>query len=194
LDTSPEHELLQLVAQGDEAAFTRLFARYADWVHATALRLTESDELAQEIVQEVFLKVWLKRAELARVEKFPDWLFIVARNHSYTIVKRLLRRQAITRDFTRNIPALDNETDSSILYRDYQHVLQEAINRLPARQNEVYQLSRQQGLRNDEIAAMLQISPHTVKIHLREALHAIRDYCRSRIDVELILLLLFMRR
>jgi RNA polymerase sigma-70 factor (family 1) len=194
LDTENEKDLLQQVALGDEAAFTRLFGRYSDWVYATALRLTESPELAEEITQEVFLKVWVKRAELAHVEKFPDWLFIVARNHSYTIVKRLLRRQAITRDFARHVPSLDNETDAAILYRDYQSVLQEAINRLPTRQNEVYKLSRQQGLKNDEIAGILGISPHTVKIHLREALHSIRDYCRSRIDVELILLLLFLRR
>lgn len=194
LDTTTEKEILRLVARGDEAAFTRLFSRYSDWVYATALRLTESDELAQEIVQEVFLKVWLKRAELTAVERFPDWLFIVARNHSYTIVKRLIRRKAITRDFARGIPPLDNETDTGILYRDYQSVLREAVDRLPTRQNEVYKLSREQGLKNDEIAGILGISPHTVKIHLREALHSIRDYCRSRIDVELILLLLFLRR
>jgi RNA polymerase sigma-70 factor (family 1) len=182
-----EKEWLRQIAKGNEAAFSKLFAYYSHWVYATSLRLTESGELAEEIVQDVFLKIWLNRDKLPQVDRFGDYLFIIARNQSFTAMKRMIRRQGILRDICKGAEPADNATDADILYKDYQSVLQEAISRLPPRQNEVYKLCRQDGLNKEEAARILGISPHTVKIHLKEALRAVRTYYLAHIDVQAII-------
>jgi RNA polymerase sigma-70 factor (family 1) len=179
-----ENEWLRQVANGNEAAFARLFAHYSPWVYATSLRLTESSELAEEIVQDVFMKIWLNRSGLPEINRFADYLFIIARNQSFTAMRRLIRRHGILGDLTKGNEAEDNATDAEILYKDYQSVLQEAISRLPSRQNEVYKLCKQKGLKKEEAARLLGISPHTVKIHLKEALRSIRAYYLSHIHIQ----------
>jgi len=187
----PEHDLLQRIARGDGAAFALLFSRYSDWVYATSLRLTRSGELAEEIVQDVFLKIWLKREGLMAIESFSDYLFTIARNQSFTVLKRMLRLQSIGR-LPEDAVLADNGTDAAILYKDFESVLQAAISRLPRRQNQVYRLIRLQGLKREEAAARLGISPHTVKIHLREALLSVRAYCLAHLDLLGIFLFLFL--
>lgn len=188
LDT--EKERLRKIAQGDEAAFAKLFALYSDWVYATSLRLTKSTSLTEEVVQDVFLKIWLRRGLLVSIESFPDYLFIIARNHSFTAMKRALRLQQITQQPSEINELADNTTDLSILYKDYQTLLQVAVSRLPPRQNEVYRLVREEGCRKEEAAKILGISPNTVKIHLKEALRSIRAYFMAHTDVPGMILLL----
>ncbi len=89
--TKQEQDLLIRLSEGDSAAFAELFHAYSDRVYATALRLMGSHTYAEEIVQEVFMKIWLTRHTLHQVTYFRAYLFTTARNHIFNCLKQLAR-------------------------------------------------------------------------------------------------------
>src|SRR5690606_12608314 len=91
----PTDELLQQIANGDEEAFSTLFHQYRNKIYTIALNITGSAPLSEEILLDVFLKVWLKKHELPRLEHFTAWLFTVTRNHVFSALKQMaVRRNA----------------------------------------------------------------------------------------------------
>lgn len=184
-----EKEWIQLIARGDEAAFTALFDAYKDRIYTIALRLTGSGIQAEEIVQDVFLKLWLKRETLAAVEHFRAYLFTSTRNRVFDTLKRMVRRQQITAEMSLTWPAEQSDTDNLLLDKEYQAILHEAVERLPERQREIYRLMKEQGLKRHQVAEQLDISPETVKMHLSQAMRSIRAFCVSRLDLYIALVL-----
>ncbi len=85
----PEKELLQRLSAGDKTAFTILFDTYWNNIYSVALVLTKSPQVAEDTVQEIFLKVWNKREELTSVDRFDNYLFIMARNHIFSEFRQL---------------------------------------------------------------------------------------------------------
>src|SRR5690349_21151502 len=81
--------LLHQVADGDEAAFRQLFEIYADRIYGVAFTYTKSAHLSEEIVQDVFVKLWLKRTALPDISKIADYIFIIARNRIINELRRL---------------------------------------------------------------------------------------------------------
>lgn len=177
-----EKELLLQIAQGNEKAFEQLFNRYHSHTHLVAYKLTHSEVAAEELVQDVFLKIWLRRTELQTVNDFKSFLFIMTRNQSYTTLKRILRQRQVLRQAFAEQTALDNSSDNLILEKDFERFLETAIQRLPPQQQQVYRLSRERGLNRDEMAELLNLSPNTIKTHLSQALRSIRAFCIANID------------
>lgn len=162
--------LLRQVATGDEAAFRKLFYLHWDNVYSVAFTLTRSQVIAEEIVQDVFLKIWLKREQLTAVGNFDNYLFIIARNHIYN----QLRKKAGA------APLPEQEEDHSpeqvLLLKETGQIVQEAVQQLPQQQRMVFELSRNEGLDHASIAHRLGVSRLTVKSHMNKALHAIRSH------------------
>ncbi len=129
--------LLQAVADGDERAFSELFHRYRNRVYAIAYKLTDSDAIAEEVLLDVFLKVWLKREQLPQVEHFTAWLFTITRNHLFNLLKQTaLRMQPAPlaeQDEYTFLPCSDNPA-AILQEKEYRKVLQQAIDRLPPQQ------------------------------------------------------------
>ena len=86
-----DQTLLAGISTGDEVAFRCLFDRYRGRIYTYALRLSENTSLADEVVQDVFLKVWLKRTDLPGVENFNAWLYAIARNRMFDMMKQQAR-------------------------------------------------------------------------------------------------------
>src|ERR1700761_1304411 len=84
-----EKQLLMEVADGNEAAYKRLFVHYWDQIYSTALLFTKSRELSQDLAQDVFAKVWVRREKLKEIDRFDAFLFIIARN---VIIDRLRKK------------------------------------------------------------------------------------------------------
>lgn len=188
-----ERELLQLVAEGDQQAFTTLVRQYRGNVYATALKLLHIPVLAEEVLQDVFLKVWLQRQELHEIENFPAWLHGVAKNTIYTAFRRSLRHKPAPIGDTHDEVADYVTADQQLLEKEYNLLLHKAIERLPPRQRETYRLVRQQGLKRTEVAEMMDISSETVKYHLDEATRKVRAYCLAQLPLGALLLLLNIR-
>ncbi|WEK33635.1 MAG: RNA polymerase sigma-70 factor [Candidatus Pseudobacter hemicellulosilyticus] len=182
--------MLQQIAAGDQAAFALLFDQHHARTHQIAYAITRSEAAAEELVQDIFLKLWLRRAELQQVQDFDAYLFIVTRNESLTALKRMLRRREQLRSLLLSGETLDNSADGRILEKDFERFLEAAIRKLPAQQQQVYRLSREKGLSRDEIADLLSLSPNTVKTHLSQALKSVRAYCVANIDSPAMLVIL----
>ena len=174
-----EKELLTRLTNGDEPAFRRLFDLYHQRVYSFAFFLTHSEILAEEIVQEVFIKIWMNREKFTEINYFASWLRTVVRNQAYTYLRRIAHEKLILQELSHTSP---HSTETEVLDREYSLLLQQAIEQLPPQQKKVYLLSRKDGLKNDAISAEMGISVNTVKNHLKAALKSIRSFLDARTD------------
>jgi RNA polymerase sigma-70 factor (ECF subfamily) len=169
-----ERELLRQLASGHEGAFQTLFQTYFDRLYAAAFTYTKVHEQAEDIVQQVFLTLWEKRAALPSIDSLEDYLFIIARN----LILGQFRRQITHRKHLTYLRELFEMPGSSpeelLISRQQWGLLEEAVRRLPPKQQEAYRLSREKGLSYEEIAQQMHISRDTVKEHISKALKSIR--------------------
>lgn len=190
-DTTPiyEQDLLRKVAEGDEKAFGQLFHQHWDHIYTVALTITRSATIAEDLVQDIFLKIWLNRSQLTTIEHFDNYLFIIARNAIYTHLKRTGIKQSILQKL--NTPGdTDRTPEEELLAKESRKLVHDAVSRLSPQQQEVYRLSREGGLKYEEIALRLGISKSTVRNHMVKALQNIREYLEANTDGLLLILCL----
>ncbi|MBX2921558.1 MAG: RNA polymerase sigma-70 factor [Chitinophagaceae bacterium] len=179
-----ETALLASISEGDEASFKLLFEKHWDRIFSVALTFTKSDMIAEEMVQDVFVKIWLNRSQLSSVRKFNDYLFIVAKNHIISTLRKKIVEEPFADHLVEYFKEISNIPDEQLLCRETEALVLQAVEKLPPQQQLVYSLSRQQGLSLDEISSKLSISKNTVKSHLTKALHFIRQYLQAKAEVE----------
>lgn len=186
-----EQELLLLISKGDEVAFRKLFHFYKPVIYTSALRMAGDPALANDIYQDIFLRVWLKRTTLAGMENFGGWLFTVARNLMFDSLKRAGNKQTDKLDAIGDARPDTSYDPAGILQeKEVLAVLSEAVSRLPPKQRETYQLIKVEGLSRFETATRMKVSPETVKWNLDQAMRSIRAYCLKHLDFGLFLALL----
>jgi RNA polymerase sigma-70 factor (ECF subfamily) len=127
-------------------------------------------------VQDVFVKIWTKRASLAEIDNFDAYLFTAARNHVFNYIRNRAReRNRLAALEAGTLMALPESPNGEPPADDYHSLLDEAVAQLPRQQQQVYRLHKQQGLSYSEVAEHMQLSVETVKKHMSLALRAIRD-------------------
>lgn len=176
-----EKDLIQGLVRGDETAFRKIYDHYRKKVYALGLFITKSENQAQELVQDVFSKVWEKRDQLAEINYFNSWLRTVARNTAINY----LRARAVEKLGLAHITMGGNRnclTEDEVADREYSQLLETAIRSLPPQQQKVYILHRQQGLSHEIIAGQLQISVLTSRKYMKLALHSIRVFLEHRME------------
>jgi RNA polymerase sigma-70 factor (family 1) len=176
--------LLLAVAQGDERAFTALYNRYHQRLAVHIYRITKSTELAEEVVHDVFLKIWLNRETLTGIGNFPVYLYVISRNAALNCLKRTAREKALTTDFD---PALDQLPLAETSEEDYRYILiDEAIDRLPPQQRQAYLLARHERLTYTEVAMRMGLSKETVKKYLQIATEFISGYITKKLIISIL--------
>jgi RNA polymerase sigma-70 factor (ECF subfamily) len=180
-----EKAVLTAVGNGDKQAFVHLVKYYKDHIYTIALRLTRSTALAEDIVQDIFLKIWLRRNTLSEIHHFASYLNSMVQNTVFTSLKRI----ALERERLKHLDSAESYLNDNIIHKEYEAVLLQAVSQLPSRQQEVYQLVRGKGLKREEAAQVLNISAETVKYHLAQAVRSIRDYCVTHAGLSVILMM-----
>ncbi len=185
--------LLHQVASGDEMAFRQLFEAYHPNIYTTALRITNDENIAQDVVQDTFLKVWINRIQLTTVDNFEGWLYTIARNITFNILKKGQHyKQYLNEEGQSALLQIYPSVDYILQDKDFQSLLERAIKRLPPKQQETYRLLKEQYLKRNEAAQILNVSPETVKYNIDQAMKSIRAYCLAHMkDMPLVLLLHF---
>ena len=146
-------------------------------VFAHVRNYIKNTEQAEDLTQDIFFSIWLNRSKLSAVQDFEAWLHVVTRNRTITGVRKLLRQT--DNSLSGIIPEITTspgDTPADQLdYKQARELLQQAIDQLPPRRRQAFQLSRQEGLTHQEIADQLQISKATVSEHISEALAFLRS-------------------
>lgn len=187
-----ESFILQQVAEGNERAFRLLFTAYWPQVYGTSFHLTRSPELAKDLSQDIFLKLWENRDRLAGVEKLDAYIYVLSRN----LIQDHLRKKVFDAthiDFLLQYFSSDTITaQEKMEYRELETVLRDAIEQLPAKLKEVFKLSRYDGLTHPEIAEKLRISVFSSRTYITRAIQDIRDYLAQHSDQTTILLITWL--
>ena len=185
-----EKALLHRISAGDASAFNLIYHRYSPKVYHYALKITKTDTLAQEIAQEVFIKIWGLGEQLNTIDNFPGYLRTVTRNHTLKVLRRLAIELQASKMNLHEYQESHNDTEEYVIFKDSEKILNEAIEKLPVQQRLVYQLCHQEGLRYEEVAERLNLSKLTVKTHMQLALRFLRNYVSSHTDVAVLVILM----
>jgi RNA polymerase sigma-70 factor, ECF subfamily len=182
-------ELLLLIREDDMVAFYQLYERYSRRLYGFVLRYIKLEADAEEIVQEVFIKIWESRTKIDVYSSFESFLFTVAYNATIS----QFRKRASEKKYLEHLKSLQQvesmpDLTDEIHFNELNEKVQALLNELTPRQKEIFQLSREQGLAHDEIAKKLDISINTVKKHIANTL----AFLKSRIDNSLMVNLLFI--
>ncbi|MBB5636396.1 RNA polymerase sigma-70 factor (ECF subfamily) [Pedobacter cryoconitis] len=176
LDKLQNTDLLIKLREGDESAFIQIYNQYRSKIYTYAYQLCKSSDTAEEIVQEVFIKIWQKKDQLNPELSFNAYIKKITLNHVLNHLKKVARERVLQEQIFHTIEVSSNRTEDQMLEKELRKVYDEAIARLPQQKKLIYQLSRIEELSHDEIALKLNISKNTVKNHMVEASRSIRDY------------------
>lgn len=178
--------LLLRVSEGDEIAFAQIFKTHYNLLCDFIMRITESEQLTQEIVQDVFLKIWINRHLLATIDCFKAYLIVVARNHAFNCLKQIAREKNQRKEWANSVlhQAINNAGETDL--PDNSQLIDEAVELLPPRQKNVYLLSRREGISQQGIAQKLNISHETVKKHMVLALRFLKNHLRTNLRLFLL--------
>ena len=171
-----EMEMISQVIQGDQAAFTSLYRIYVEHVFYFALRYLKTREDAENVTQEVFVKIWETRRRLNPEASFSAYLFTITKNFIFNINRKKVNEAAYLDHLTRVISHADSGTEKALFYRELQEQVDRCVEQLPGQRKKVFVLSRQEGLSHREISLKLGISERTVAAHIRLGLQALRKF------------------
>lgn len=182
---------IKKLRNGDHASFEVLFYAYQPQLYHFCLHLTRSTADAEEIVQEVFVKIWETRHRLDAEQEFAAYIIRIAKNLIYNKTSLRIREKAFQQYQLHHDTGYSNTTQEEINHHSTENVISQLIEQLPFMQKKVFTLSRFSGFSNQEIATRLQLSNSTVENHLYLALKKLKKQLQ-KLQVPLTLLLVLL--
>ena len=159
-----------------EILFAEIFKKHECMLYTLAFRLTKSDQQAKDIIQEVFLKLWEYRQNIHTIENIEAWLYRITENKVIDFMRKSAADSRLKETIWNNLQQILNETETLLSVKEYNKIIQQAIDQLPPQRKLIYNLNKEKGLNYQEIAAELRISKHTVKNQLSTAMQSIRSF------------------
>ena len=181
-----ESELLKQISQGDRAGFKTLYTSYFSYVQRYISLFESSKASLDELTQDVFVRIWEKRAYLANVETFKGYLFMVTRNVVFNYLRGLKVQQKV-KELDEAVEKEGSALEDQLLYRQYYRIALEAMEKLPPGRRKVLKMSIDDGLTLDEIAAELKITRAGVKKQLYAATAFVRQYLSEHGEITVLL-------
>jgi len=182
------YELLTRLKNGDMLAFDRVYELYSHKLFSFVFKILKNEAEADDIVQEVFVKIWESRHKLEDYKLLNSYIFTIAYNNSIDLIRKRINNTKYLEHLKKS--AVINITPnviSQIEYNELNIQAEKLIANLPDRQKQVYLLHREEGLTYPEIAEKLGISKNTVENHMVKAL----KYLRQNMDNSLLINMLF---
>jgi len=184
-ESATDQQLVALIRQDDRDAFAELYEKYWDKIFAVAMHRLNDEEEAEEIVQEIFLSIWVRRKSLELSHSLATYLSVAVKYKVINHLAKKHRRQLQMDELSDTLPEAENSTIDWLDEKELRARLEEGINKLPERCRIVFLLSRDENKTYAEIAEQLNISPKTVEAHISKALSTLRQ------DIKVALPLLF---
>lgn len=175
-----ETTLLARIAEGDEAAFNVIFERYRDKLYHYMLKITKLPEISEEIVMDVFMKLWFGRELLSNIRQLEGFLHKVAYYKAIDFLRVTSRQSRLQEAYAKRMEKEpEKRADELMIDEEMRQLLYNAIKQLPPKRKLIYKLSREKGLTHDQIAEALHLSRNTVKNNIVSANKSISDFLRN---------------
>jgi RNA polymerase sigma-70 factor (family 1) len=182
-------ELLIRLKNGDMLAFDRVYELYSHKLFSFIFKILKNDDEAEDIVQEVFVKIWESRDKLTDYKLLNSYIFTIAYNNSIDLIRKRINNSKYLEHLKKS--SVIYETPSiigEVEFNELSSHVEKLVAKLPERQKEVYLSHCVKGLTYPEIAEQLGISKNTVENHMAKAL----KYLRQNIDNSLLVNMLFV--
>lgn len=192
-----QHEDLRLLAslkEGTAQAMEMLFKKYFSRLCAFVMPYVKDENLAKDVVQEVFFRIWKNRAELNISSSFKSYLFMSAKNQALNQLRTAGRTDYFEEEHEEQFEWNEPAADARMEEKETRARIQAAIEKLPPKCRQVFSLSRFEGKSYKEIAALLDISPKTVENQVSKALYLLRGSLFTTLSVVWIIFLCFFKR
>jgi RNA polymerase sigma-70 factor (ECF subfamily) len=182
-------ELLLLLKEGNMVAFDAIYEKYSRRLYRFVIRYVKLETDAEEIVQDVFIKIWENRQKINAYSSFESYLFTVSYNSAISLLRKRIHEKKYL-DHLKYLQHEDivSELTDELYFKELNSKIQSMLAKLTPRQKEIFLLSREEGLTHDEIAKKLGISVNTVKNHIVSVL----NFLKSNIDNSVIVNVLFV--
>ncbi|MBV8252067.1 MAG: sigma-70 family RNA polymerase sigma factor [Chitinophaga sp.] len=184
-----EKELLKGLASGDESAFREIYFLYSHRLYGNLLKLVKSETIAQEILQEVFIKIWEHRAGIDIEKSFRSYLFRIAENMVCNFYTKAGRHQALLKKLANHQDGAYAHIEEAIVSREESVFLVRALAALPVQRRQVFELCKMEGKSYNEVSLLLGISVSTISDHIVKANRFLREYALKHKELLIILAL-----
>lgn len=172
-------------------AFAELYSRYSHETYNYILTLVKVPDLAEDLVQDVFIKIWDVRERLEIKQNFRSYLFRICHNSAVDMNKKIASSRQLFNQLVYHyqvIPDLEHYSQEELLR--YDSLVEEALNSLSPQRRRIYELCRKEKKSYEEVASELGISPNTVKAHVTQTLSLLRSYISKHTKLPLLILLM----
>lgn len=164
-----DHQLVLRLNKGDKLAFEAIYKKYYEPLFLLGRRYLKDPQLAEDAVQDVFSKLWLKRSDIDSSKSLQGFLFTSLRNHVLNMVKINKRRILRQIEYANTNQTESSQADEEVIFREAKRIVERGVGTLPERKKLVFELKSLQGYSNQEIADRMGISIHTVRSQYQKA-------------------------
>lgn len=175
-ETYNEQSVLLRLQKGDSDAFLELYNQYHSPLYHYVLRFVKSPAIAEDVLQDVFLKIWEIRSRIDPALSFKAYLYRICRNSVFKLLKKMAVDESLRIEVMQQLTQSVADADLKLLWQQYEAILQTAINNLSPQRQKVFRLCREEGKTYEQVADELGISRNTVKEHMVLAMKFIREH------------------
>jgi RNA polymerase sigma-70 factor (family 1) len=172
-------ELIDLLKEGDHAAFTEIYKRYWPLLYAHSRKMLRDDQEAMDIVQEIFTVLWNRSTELAFTLSLRAYLYSSVRNLTINHINKSKLKNKYISSLAELIEKGASVTDEQVIFADFAGRIEKEVANLPPKMRAIFEMSRNQGLSHKEIAEELDITDHAVKKSINRTLKILRAQISS---------------
>ena len=184
-----DFQLAEAIKNNDVKAFTAFYQSYKSRIYAQALFFSNSETIAEEVTQEVFLKLWESRAKINPEKSLKAFTQTISRNLFIDYIRKDFKKNKATVDLTEEQVSTQKNVIDELIFKEYETVAKEALANLPPIKQQIFMLRHQENLSYNEIAAHLHTTPKAVERHLARATSMVKEYLSLHSDIAFIIFL-----
>jgi RNA polymerase sigma-70 factor (ECF subfamily) len=174
-----ESQLIEKLRNGDKPSFEKIYGLYREKLYHFAYLHLKDQALAEDALQEIFLKLWLKRADLNSNLSIKGFLFTSLKNHLLNAIRTKKNEILKNIRIANRSEQSANVTENTIILSEYTQLATEGVEKLSRQKKEIFKLSVDQGLSNEEIAHNLGLSPHTIRFQISQSIKFLKKFLKK---------------
>jgi RNA polymerase sigma-70 factor (ECF subfamily) len=177
--------LIKRIRDGDRGALKKLYNRYHKELYFLAKRYLKDQHLAEDAVQDIFIKLWNKRTKL-KPSSSTGYLFAMMKNHLIDTIRKQNTSTKAKKEYKKVSPqkSRKDRTAEKIIYEEYRTVVNRALDKLSPARRKVFEMKNFEGLSNAQVAKKKDVSVNTVKTQYYLGSKYIRNYLKKHVDIE----------